>query len=278
MSVKSAWRLKAPQGFERNEYTVNGIKTVVYSAGEGPPLVFWHGAGTFHGIDFAKDWSGRFRVILPHHPGFGESGPAPQYHSMGDFLEHYLLLFEILDLDRFNLVGLSLGGWMAAEFAAAHCDRLDRLVLVAPVGLPDPQNPTAKVAAIPREELLSWLAYDVNIFTPHMPRNETEAAALERLQAHEGNTLSRLAPDGPENPQLEHELPRITVPTLLIWGRDDRLTPPGKMDKWLQLLPDARPALFGHAGHMVLDESAAARRAVADFLAEEGGGRTQEAG
>ena len=66
-----------PRGFDRKEYTVNGVRTVVYSAGQGRPLVYWHGAGTFSGIDFALEWTRHFRVILPFHPGYGESADAP---------------------------------------------------------------------------------------------------------------------------------------------------------------------------------------------------------
>ncbi len=268
MSDRNEWRIKAPAGFERDEVTTNGIRTVIYSAGSGRPVVFWHGAGTFHGIDFATDWAEHFRILLPHHPGFGESGPAPQIRSMDDLLAHYLDLFESLGLERFDLIGLSLGGWMAAEFAAAHPGRLRRLVLVAPAGLPDADHPTTDLDTVPPEEILSYLAHDVSVFSPHLPEDEAGAEALRRLQSMERDTLARVAPDGPVNPDLEAGLKHATVPTLLIWGREDRLTPAGKVDKWLRCLPDARSALFGEAGHMVLDESAAARQAVTEFLAD----------
>jgi len=125
------WRIRVPDGFERRELSVNGIRTVVYCAGTGRPVVYWHGGGTFHGIDFARDWAPHFRIILPHHPGFGESGEAPGFHSLRDYHRHYLALFDCLGLAQVDLIGLSLGGWLAAEFAAEHGDRVRRLVLVA---------------------------------------------------------------------------------------------------------------------------------------------------
>ena len=76
MTDNNEWRIRMPDGFERRELDINGIRTVVYSAGSGRPVVYWHGGGTFHGINFACDWAPHFRVILPHHPGFGESGAA----------------------------------------------------------------------------------------------------------------------------------------------------------------------------------------------------------
>ena len=63
--------------FVREEFTIDGVKTVVHTAGKGDPLVFFHGAGTVDGFDFAEAWADKFRVIVPYHPGFGESGDDP---------------------------------------------------------------------------------------------------------------------------------------------------------------------------------------------------------
>ncbi len=60
--------------FVREELTVDGVKTVVHTAGTGEPLVLFHGAGTVDGFDFAEPWADKCRVIVPCHPGFGESG------------------------------------------------------------------------------------------------------------------------------------------------------------------------------------------------------------
>src|SRR5919109_5046654 len=93
--------------FERETYNINGVKTVVYSAGHGEPVVFFHGGGTVDGFDFAEPWTSKYRVIAPYHPGFGESGDDPMLSSLHDYVMHYLELFDVLKLDRFNLVGLS---------------------------------------------------------------------------------------------------------------------------------------------------------------------------
>jgi pimeloyl-ACP methyl ester carboxylesterase len=57
--------------FVRETYTVDGVKTVVHTAGNGEPVVFFHGAGTVDGFDFAEPWTEKYRVIVPYHPGFG---------------------------------------------------------------------------------------------------------------------------------------------------------------------------------------------------------------
>ncbi|MGA8228260.1 MAG: alpha/beta hydrolase, partial [Xanthobacteraceae bacterium] len=93
--------------FKRETYTVDGVKTVVHSAGNGEPVVFFHGAGTVDGFDFAESWADKFKVIVPYHPGFGESGDDPSFTDLHDYVMHYLELFDLIGLDRFHLVGLS---------------------------------------------------------------------------------------------------------------------------------------------------------------------------
>ena len=80
--------------FTRETYTVDGVKTVVYTAGKGEPLVFFHGAGTVDGFDFAERWADKFQVIVPYHPGFGESGDDPTFTDLHDYVMHYLELFD----------------------------------------------------------------------------------------------------------------------------------------------------------------------------------------
>ena len=122
-------------GFERMNLDINGTDTVVLSIGKGRPLVFLHGAGTFTGFEVARQWASGHRVLIPFHPGFGESGDDESLDTIEDYVLHYMDLFDRLGLDGFDLAGFSLGGWIAAEFAIRQPRRLRRLVLVAPAGL-----------------------------------------------------------------------------------------------------------------------------------------------
>lgn len=256
-----------PQGFDRNEYTINGVKTVVYSAGQGRPLVYWHGAGTFNGIDFAREWTKRFRVILPFHPGYGESADAPGIGSMNDMLLHYLDVFHKLKLTQFDLVGISLGGWMAAEFAVAHGHLLRKLVLVAPAGLSVPEHPFPDLSGVQPGDLFSYLVHDLNSIRAYLPEGGADATELAAKMMREMQSTRRVAPAGPVNPRLEYWLHRATMPTLLIWPRMDRLIPVGQTAQWMKCLPNAKLRIIEDAGHLVLNESKQARQAVVDFLA-----------
>jgi pimeloyl-ACP methyl ester carboxylesterase len=260
-------RALTPPDFTRHEYTINGVKTVLHSAGKGRPLVYWHGAGRWHGFDFARAWSERFRVLVPDHPGWGESGDDPRMDTMNDYLLHYLDLFDELGLVQFDLVGFSLGGWMAAEFAVAHGHRLRKLVLVGTAGLPDPANPgPTNMASWSIEEMYSYITNDRAVLAPYLPRTPQETAAHLAALGREAQSTGRLAAKGAFNPKLARWLHRVTMPTLVVWSKADRIAPVGRAEQWMKLLPNARLALFEKAGHLVLDELPAARAAVADFL------------
>jgi pimeloyl-ACP methyl ester carboxylesterase len=256
-----------PRGFKRHEYSVNDVRTVVYVGGQGRPVVYWHGAGAWTGIDFARPWTERLKVIAPFHPGWGESGDDPRMDSMSEYLLHYLDLFDQLNLAQFDLVGFSLGGWMAAEFAVAHNHRVRKLVLVAPAGLPDPQHPGPPMGQWSLDEMYTYLVSDVALLQPYLPRGPEDAQRHADAIARELRSAGRLVGQGAFNPRLERWLHRVTMPTLLVWSKADRITPFGRSAKWMELLPNAKLATFERAGHLVLDELEEARDCVLKFLA-----------
>lgn len=266
MSALEDRGLAPPKGFRRHEYLVNGVKTVVHVGGSGRPVVYWHGAGAWHGIDFARPWTERFKVIAPYHPGWGESGDEPRMDSMREYLLHYLDLFDQLNLAQFDLVGFSLGGWMAAEFAVAHSHRVRKLVLVAPAGLPDPEHPSPPMGRWTPEEMYAHLVSDVSLLEPYLPRGPEDAARHASVLAREAVSTGRLVSRGAFNPTLDRWLHRITMPTLLVWSKGDRIAPYARSAKWMELLPNAKLATFAEAGHLVLDELEEARVCVAKFL------------
>jgi pimeloyl-ACP methyl ester carboxylesterase len=260
---------RPPAGFTRQEYTVNGVRTVVHVGGKGRPVVYWHGAGSWHGFDFVESWLDRLQLIVPSHPGWGESDDAPpEMNSMGDYVLHYLELFEKMGLKQFDLIGFSLGGWMASEFAVSHGDRLRKLVLVATAGLPDAAHPGPPgLGTWTMEEMYGYLVGDLAVLKPHLPKTPAESAAHAAEIGRELHSAGRLFAGGPFNPKLERWLHRVTMPTLLVWSKADRLAPVGRHEKWMKLLPNAQLKLLERGGHLVLDESPEARAAVVKFLA-----------
>ena len=155
--------------FDTLSFDIDGVSTVVKAIGKGPPVIALHGAATLEGHQWAQALADRFRVYLPFHPGFGESGPAPHVRGMQDMIIHYLHLLPALKVDRPHLVGHSMGGWMAAEITAVAGERFNRLVLNAPVGLNHPDHPMANLGEIPPQEFPGYLAHNVDVALKYFP-------------------------------------------------------------------------------------------------------------
>ncbi len=258
--------------FDRLDYDVNGTPTTVLAAGDpdAPPIVFLHGAGTFHGWAFAEPWTERYRVLIPHHPGYGDSGDLDGLHDIHDLVLHYVELFDQLGLTAdVNLVGFSLGGLIAARFAIEQKHRLRRLVLVAPTGLRVPGVAVDDLFRIPPEELPGRLVHRMETLLPYLPSDPGDVDfTVDRYR--EIRTTAIMLWEQPYDRVLPRWLGRVDIPTLVVWGDEDRLLPVDLAEGWAALLPRSTVACFPDAGHLVLDESADASATVARFC--DGGG------
>jgi len=250
--------------FTREKYVVDGVETIVYTAGSGDPVVLFHGAGTADGFDFAEPWAQKFRVIVPYHPGFGESADEPAYTDVHDYVLHYLGLFEQLGLQTFKLVGLSFGGYLAAKFAIEHGHRLKKLVLVAPYGLAVEKYPLTDILALPPEKLLPSLVSNFEVLKNRLPASPDMDFMAARYR--EATTFARLMWERPLDFRLPRYLPRIKTPTLLVWGEEDKIIPVQHADVWKKGIPGAEIRIFKGAGHLVQLEKLEAVEAIASFL------------
>jgi pimeloyl-ACP methyl ester carboxylesterase len=251
--------------FKKETLKINGVDTVLYTAGDGEPLLFLHGAGTFHGYEFAKPWADKFRVIHPYHPGFGESGDDPAMDTFNDYIMHYVGLLDALEIDRVHLVGFSLGGFLAAQFASQQRQRVKTLTLVAPPGMRSAEYPVLDVLATPGDQIVASLASNFEVLKPWLPAGPDPEFMGARYR--EATTLARLLWEKPWDPKFLRYLHRINIPTLIVWGDEDKLVPPQHAELWKKFLPNARIEIFKGAGHLVLDEKPEAAEAVAAFAA-----------
>ena len=253
--------------YTRQTFTINGIETVVQTAGEGEPLVYLHGAGTVTGFDALLPLAERFRLIAPFHPGFGASADDPSIDDVQDYRRHYLELFDELGLGEISLIGHSLGGWIGSHFAADHPERVRRLVLVAPLGLKVDEHPTQDIFTIPGPELGAYLANDLSVFEGHVPVPPTPEFLADGYR--ETTSAARVLWARPYDLKLRRWLHRLTMPTLLLWGEADRIVPVGQAPVWAQLIPGAEVRTLPGVGHLVFDETPEAAEAVAGFVGEE---------
>jgi pimeloyl-ACP methyl ester carboxylesterase len=253
--------------YRESRVNVNGIDTAVFTAGEGDPLVFFHGGGTLTGFDSLLPLAEQFRLVVPHHPGFGASADDPSIDSIHDYVRHYLDLLDALELGEFTLVGHSMGAYLAATFAIEQTPRVRRLVLAAPVGLRVPEHPTVDLFSVRDEEVLGYLAADQSVFAGHVPKPPTPEFLADRYR--ESTSLARVFWNRIYDVKLPRWLHRLTMPTLLLWGEADRLVPIEQAEVWAELLPNTEVKRVPRAGHLLFDESADSVAAVRDFAAAE---------
>jgi len=246
---------------------VRGVKTHVRQAGRGRPLLVLHpefGADLWS--PYHDELAGSFRVVAPDHPGFGRTERPDWLDHVDDLVFHYLDLLDLLDLERVSVVGTSLGGWIAAAFAVAHPERVERLVLAAPAGIRVDGVERYDVFANPIEETLRHLFFDPSRIAQIMPTAHGPEVIVRAYR--EFSTLARLA----WNPylydrKLQERLPRVTAPTLIVWGEDDDFLPPRHGEVLAELLPYATLKLLPQCGHLApLEHGGAFSRLAIDFL------------
>jgi pimeloyl-ACP methyl ester carboxylesterase len=254
------------KAFREDRYDVNGVDTAVFTAGDGDPLVFLHGAGTAAGFDQLLALADRFRVVLPHHPGFGASADDVSIDSVHDYALHYLDLFDLLGLEELSLVGHSLGGYLASLLAIEQTHRVRRLVLGAPFGLRVREHPTVDFFSIPDEDVPSYLAADLSVFAG-VPMPPPPEFLAERYR--ESTSFARVAWHRPYDVKLPKWLHRISAPTLILWGDEDRLIPVEQAAVWAGLITGAEVETLPGVGHLLFNESEAAVDAVARFMGAE---------
>jgi len=258
--------------FHESRHEINGIEVVVLMAGEGPPLLFFHGAGTVTGFDALLPLAEHFRLIAPYHPGYGLSADDTSVDSIHDYALHYLDLLDELELDEFTLAGHSMGGLLAAWFAIEQTPRVRRLVLVSPLGLRVPEHPTVDIFAIPDEELLSYVAEDMAVFEGHVTMPPTPDFLAARYR--ESTSTARMFWDRSYDLKLSKWLHRLTMPTLILWGELDRLIPAAQAPVWAGLIPNAQTRILAGVGHLPFEESPEAARIVVEFASESVGSAT----
>jgi pimeloyl-ACP methyl ester carboxylesterase len=252
--------------FREERFDVNGIDTAVFTAGEGDPLVFLHGAGTAAGFDTLLPLAERFRLILPNHPGFGASADDPSIDSIHDYKLHYLDLFEQLGLEQVSLVGHSMGGYLAVTLAIEQTHRVRRLVLGSPFGLRVREHPTVDFFSIPDEEVPSYLVADMSLFAG-LPMPPPPEFLADRYR--ESTSFARIAWRRPYDVKLPKWLHRVAAPTLVVWGDKDRLIPVEQATTWAELIPGAEVKIIPGVGHLLFNESREGVDAVADFVGAE---------
>lgn len=266
-------------GFSTEIEEIRGAEVEVVSVGQGDPLLYLHG--------FLAEGSGSaalgnladagYEVIRPSLPGFGSSTGMEAIDVMEDLVFWLLDFMDHRGLERAPIASVCLGAWLGAEMAIRHPERIERLVLTDPPGIevrgqsvgdlfgvdfPDLAEILFHDQTLPFVQLLK--VFDAETAKKAKPNPEAVIPFLRSLAA-----AARLAWNPYfVDPKLEGRLFRAEVPTLVVWGSEDRLIPGAAGQIYADGMPDARLVTIPECGHLPpLERPDDWSKIVLDFLA-----------
>jgi pimeloyl-ACP methyl ester carboxylesterase len=244
--------IKFTEGFVE----ADGFRVRYAEAGQGEPLVCFHGAGGMRLSRSHELLAERHRVIVFEVPGFGTSPVNERTSSIQELARTMAQAVENLGVNRFNLMGNSFGGRLALWLAVQYPERIQALVLAAPAAI-RPEGP-GRAAVAPEDRLGLLYAHPER----QPPRPRLDPAIIEKQET----LLARLA-SPPRDPDLEGRLPGLEVPTLVLFGTLDRSIPPEMGRIYREMMPNCHLVLVYDAGHALdMDRPDAFASVVSDFL------------
>jgi pimeloyl-ACP methyl ester carboxylesterase len=241
---------------------VAGRKIQMQHGGDGPPFVYLHSAlGETLWLPFLEKWSKQFEVFAPAHPGFAKSEGFDRIDTIEDMAFHYIELCDSLGLEKVSLGGVSLGAWIAAEFACRWPERVSHLWLCCPPGLWIEGQPYFDLFrhSMDTKLLRKVLFHDPTSYQAEMILKDRSTLSDETLIAIYQNStvLGRLVWERPYDPKLAERLHRIKCPTLVLHGESDKLIPPAHGELYHRLIPGSKLHLFKECGHLPMFEKEA---------------------
>jgi pimeloyl-ACP methyl ester carboxylesterase len=244
---------------------LRGRKVAVHESGRGDPLLYLHGFADVHSVaaelqPFHLRLGEMARVIAPAHPGCAGSDEFHDGYGIDDVIFHYLEVLDALGIERFDLVGHCVGGWIAAELAVRHAERVRRLALVGACGLFVPGAPIGDVFMHAQPERgvelttlrqLLFAHADVPVALRYFPdgRGDIEEE-MRRYQMLRFGSFVGFKPPYFYNRALRGRLYRVVMRSVVVWGAEDRMVPRPHAEAYVSGLPAAAGlTLIERAGH-----------------------------
>ena len=264
--------------------TIRGKKIQLLRGGSGAPLLYLHGlVADLHSLPtntgfttFHESLAATFSVSAPALPGYAESEGFDDLETIEDAVFFCLDVLDTLKIDKVHLIGYSLGGWVATEFATRYAHRLQKLVLVNPLGisLPHARIGNFFYTVTPKAEGGQHEARNLLFADPH---SELALGAIPDQMAPDAYLLFYKAqmvaarigwkPPYLHNPRLKDRLFRLHTPTLVVWAGEDRLAPSDLAGTFAQGIANAHTTTISAAGHAILlEQPQRAAELVTEFL------------
>lgn len=252
---------------EAETVDVAGAPVAMRRKGTGDPLLYLHGAAfTGRWLRFHEALAQGADVLAPEHPGWAGSPRQAHLTTIEDYVLHYDDLRRTLGLDRVDLVGHSLGGWIAAAYAAWFPDQVRTLTLLTPAGMRIPgKAPFVDLFSMEPEELFATIFNDPSNIAEVMidPDDIDQAIAMYEQMA----STARLVWNPRYDRRLPRRLRRVTCPALVVGAENDRLVPDEACEIYAGHLPDARVERIPGTGHaLVIEQPEATAQTILDFV------------
>ncbi|UBV41612.1 alpha/beta hydrolase [Deinococcus taeanensis] len=239
---------------------VRGTDLHVEQRGHGHPLVMLHGLGSHSGW-MARDiahCAHRRRVVAIDSRGHGRSA-RPAHFTLNDHVQDVLGVMDALNLERTDLMGTSMGSYVAQALAAAHPDRITRLILVVPKASGRTSGTAALMAAhahalrdLSPQDAQAYLL-DLMFAPATSPAIRSDVARLAAQDQADGLAQTpeqaEAARRALENFDVRPGLGRVQAPALIISGQHDPLNPPAAGEEIARLLPNAQQVVLSGSGH-----------------------------
>ncbi len=232
---------------------VAGVDLQIIKSGAGEPLLILHDEIGHHvWLNYQQALSENYALHIPSYPGFGKTPALEWIMNMRDMAGWYLQALDELDLGPVNVVGFSMGGWLAAEMAVMDPGMFKKLVLTAPTGVKPPIGQIYDMFLEVAKEFITAGFLDatkVEEFQSICP----DEASTEQVEAWEvaREEACRLGWRPymfyPALPQLLQRLRGL--PTLIVWGRQDNIVPISAGELYHESIPGSRLEVFEGCGH-----------------------------
>jgi pimeloyl-ACP methyl ester carboxylesterase len=247
---------------------VYGLNIRYIEAGQGPTVILLHGLGSVKEIWAANigALSAKYHVYALDQIGFGHSDKPLLEYKITTFVDFLHAFMQAQNLSKATLVGNSLGGWIAIDFAVRHPQMVDKIVLVDSAGLPFEKPITVDLNPASLGDmrtLLESIFYDKKMVTEEFALQ----AFTNHVRNNDGFTIQRTLAGFAQNQFEDAKLSTIHAPALVVWGRQDELIPVSSGEKLRDGIPGAKLVVYEQCGHVPqLEKPAEFNKAVIDFL------------
>lgn len=243
--------------FSTDRVPVRDTHINLRKSGKGNPILFLHGGGgVLEWLPFFDRLAAVGELWVPDHPGFGTSDNPKWIRNIPDLAMYYLDFFDtVAPAGGFDIVGHSLGGWIAAEIAIRNASKIRSLTLISPAGIRVKGVPMGDNFIWTNEEIAKNYYFDQGLQERRLAAERTEEQ-VEQMVKNKYAFAKHAWHPRLFNPDLEKWLHRIKVPTQIIWGREDRLIPAAYAEAWRTSIPGSQVTVIPECGHLPTVEKA----------------------